>query len=208
MPVNDLHAIPGAVRIRELPVGDTQLAHQAMRELRPAHPDQQQFSDYVDDVLRPAGYRLVGAFAADHDAAVAVAGFRRGDSLAWGHHIYVDDLSTVPDSRRHGYAGALLDWLVDEARTLGCTQLHLDSGTGAERFPLTGSITRTGWRSTNTTSRAACRRDRHGACVRIPSPGHRGAEANMLGFAKMTKCLVHGPVKTSFTRSRTATGAC
>ncbi len=134
MPVNDPYAIPGALRIRELPVGDTQLAHEAMRELRPAHADQQAFSDYVDDVLRPAGYRLVGAFGADHEPAAAVAGFRIGDSLAWGRYLYVDDLSTVPDARRHGYAGALLDWLVDEARALGCTQLHLDSGTGGERF--------------------------------------------------------------------------
>ena len=26
------------------------------------------------------------------------------------------------------------DWLVDEGRRLGCGQLHLDSGTGPERF--------------------------------------------------------------------------
>ncbi len=39
----------------------------------------------------------------------------------------------IAESRR-GYAGALLDWLIDEGRSLGCTQLHLDSGTGQERF--------------------------------------------------------------------------
>lgn len=63
-----------------------------------------------------------------------MAGFRSGDSLAWGHYLYVDDLSTTPDARRHGLAGWLLDWLVDEGRRLGCSQLHLDSGTGTERF--------------------------------------------------------------------------
>lgn len=134
MPVNESHPIAGAVMIREVLVGETQLAHRAMRELRPAHASPREFSEHVDDVLRPDGYRLVGAFAADHEPAVAVAGFRTGDSLAWGHHLYVDDLSTVADARRRGYAGALLDWLVDEARALGCTQLHLDSGTGSERF--------------------------------------------------------------------------
>jgi GNAT superfamily N-acetyltransferase len=114
--------------------GDTHLAHQAMSELRAAYESEQQFSDRVDDVLRPAGYRLVGAFVPDRAQAVAVSGFRTGDSLAWGHYLYVDDLVTAHDARRQGYAGALLDWLIDEARGLGCRQLHLDSGTGPERF--------------------------------------------------------------------------
>jgi GNAT superfamily N-acetyltransferase len=65
---------------------------------------------------------------------VAVAGFRVGDSLAWGHYLYVDDLSTAPDARREGHAGTLLDWLAKEGRRLRCGQLHLDSGTGPERF--------------------------------------------------------------------------
>ena len=30
-------------------------------------------------------------------------------------------------------AGALLDWLIEEARRLGCGQLHLDSGVGPDR---------------------------------------------------------------------------
>jgi GNAT superfamily N-acetyltransferase len=114
-----------AVAIRELLVGDIHLAHQAMRDLRGAYASQQQFSDHVDGVLRPAGYRLVGAFIRDHESAVAIAGFRTGDSLAWGHYLYVDDLSTARDARRRGHAGALLDWLSDEARRLGCKQLHL-----------------------------------------------------------------------------------
>lgn len=123
-----------AVAVRELLVGDTHLAHHAMRDLRGAYASRQQFSDHVDDVLRPAGYRLVGVFVRDHESAVAVAGFRTGDSLAWGRYLYVDDLSTARDARRRGHAGALLDWLIEEARRLGCQQLHLDSGTGAERF--------------------------------------------------------------------------
>ena len=63
-----------------------------------------------------------------------MAGFRTGDSLAWGRYLYVDDLSTAPAARREGHAGALLEWLVAEARRRGCEQLHLDSGTGPERF--------------------------------------------------------------------------
>ena len=105
-----------------------------MRALRPAQEVEQEFVEHVDEVLRTIGYRLVGVFAPDREQAVAVAGFRIGDSLAWGRYLYVDDLSTAPDTRRQGHGGALLDWLVEEGRRLGCGQLHLDSGTGMERF--------------------------------------------------------------------------
>jgi GNAT superfamily N-acetyltransferase len=120
--------------IRELSPAETRLAHHAMRELRPAYEDKEWFVTHVDDVLRREGYRLVGVFVPDRERAVAVAGFRVGNSLAWGHYIYVDDLVTASDARRRGHAGALLDWLAQEGLRLGCTQLHLDSGTGAERF--------------------------------------------------------------------------
>jgi GNAT superfamily N-acetyltransferase len=119
--------------IRELAVGETRLAHDAMRALRPAQADAAEFAQQVDEVLRVRGYRLIAAFVPGREQAVAAAGFRVACSLAWGHHVYVDDLSTVPDARRQGHASALLEWLQDEARCLGCEQLHLDSGTGAER---------------------------------------------------------------------------
>jgi GNAT superfamily N-acetyltransferase len=121
-------------QIRELAAGETHLAHQTMRALRTAYESEQEFVEQVDGVLRPAGYRLVGAFVSDREQAIAVADFRVGDSLAWGHYLYVDDLSSTHDVRRQGHAGALLDWLAQEGRKLGCGQLHLDSGTGAERF--------------------------------------------------------------------------
>jgi GNAT superfamily N-acetyltransferase len=120
--------------IRELYVGETRLAHRAMRALRPAYEDESRFVAYVDDTLRPEGFRLVGAFGEPADRAVAAAGFRAGHNLAWGHYLYVDDLSTTPEARRRGHGGALVDWLLEEARRLGCDQLHLDSGTRPERF--------------------------------------------------------------------------
>lgn len=124
----------GESQIRELHAGETRLAHRTMRELRTDYESEQEFVERVDGVLRPAGYRLLGAFLPGNEQAVAAAGFRIGDSLAWGHYLYVDDLSTAPDWRRHGQAGALLDWLIEEGRRLGCGQLHLDSGVGPERF--------------------------------------------------------------------------
>jgi GNAT superfamily N-acetyltransferase len=121
-------------QIRELLPGETHLAHHAMRALRSAYEDREQFVEHVDRVLRPAGYRLLGAFSPGGEQAVAVAGFRVSDNLAWGHYLYVDDLSTALEARRQGHAGALLDWLVQEGRRLGCDQLHLDSGVGPQRF--------------------------------------------------------------------------
>ncbi len=82
---------------------------------------------------RPEGYRLVGAFEEDVSEAAAVAGFRIGHNLAWGHYLYVDDLSTLPEARRRGHGRALLEWLLEEGRGLGCDQLHLDSGVGLDR---------------------------------------------------------------------------
>jgi GNAT superfamily N-acetyltransferase len=104
-----------------------------MRELRPHVGDEASFVRRVDDVQRPEGYRLVGAFEEGKEDALAVAGFRVGHMLAWGRFLYVDDLSTLPSGRRRGHARALLEWLAEEARRLGCEELHLDSGVGADR---------------------------------------------------------------------------
>lgn len=132
MTATGTRAMPGEVR--ELAVGETRRAHRAMQYLRPDCGDVQAFTTHVDTVLRPGGYRLVASLVGGRDQAAAVAGFRVSDNLAWGHHLYVDDLSTSPDARREGHAGALMLWLAAEARRLGCAQLHLDSATGAHRF--------------------------------------------------------------------------
>lgn len=119
--------------IREFNPEETGLAFGAMKALRTDLADAESFRRQVNEVLRPEGYRLVGAFEDGGDDATAVAGFRSGHSLAWGHYLYVDDLSTLPEARRRGHGRALLDWLLEEARQLGCDQIHLDSGVGLER---------------------------------------------------------------------------
>ena len=105
----------------------------AMRALRPHLTDAAAFATRVDELQRPEGYRLVGAFEAPADDAAAVAGFRLGHNLPWGRFLYVDDLSTAPAARRRGHGRALLEWLAAEAARLGCDQLHLDSGVGLDR---------------------------------------------------------------------------
>lgn len=110
---------------------DTGSVFRAMRALRTDLADPESFARRVDELQRPEGYRLVAAF--EDDEAGAVAGFRVGHNLAWGRHLYVDDLSTLPEARRRGHGRALLDWLVEEGEKLGCEQLHLDSGVGLDR---------------------------------------------------------------------------
>lgn len=120
--------------VRELLPPETALGRRAMRELRPHIGDAEAFARHIDEVQRPEGYRLLGAFEEGIPDAVAVAGFRLAHHLAWGRALYLDDLSTVPEARGRGHAGALLDHLVEEARRLGCAELHLDSGVGEARW--------------------------------------------------------------------------
>jgi GNAT superfamily N-acetyltransferase len=118
--------------VRELSVGETHLAYVSMLELRPHVGSSADFVRLVDEVQRGQGYRLVASFDGDEQAA-AVAGFRVLDYLAWGHAMYCDDLSTRSMYRGRGHAGRLLDWMLDEAKQLGCGEFHLDSGPGPDR---------------------------------------------------------------------------
>ena len=70
---------------------------------------------------------------AGNDSASAVITYRRLTLLFSGKTIYIDDLSTLPDGRGKGYAGALLDFVIDQARQLNCQTVSLDSGHGANR---------------------------------------------------------------------------
>lgn len=121
------------MQIREIEPPDTGKAYLAMNALRTHVADEAEFVRLVDQVQRPQGYRLVGAFDAEEPAAAAVAGFRTGNNLAWGHFLYVDDIATRPEFRRRGLGTALLVWLAREAARLGCEELHLDSGVQLER---------------------------------------------------------------------------
>ena len=119
--------------VREILPPDTGLAFLAMNALRTHIADEAEFVRRIDEVQRPEGYRLVGAFDREEPAAAAVAGFRTGNNLAWGRFLYVDDLATRPEFRRRGLGRALMVWLAREAARLGCEQLHLDSGVGLDR---------------------------------------------------------------------------
>lgn len=86
---------------------------------------------------RQNGYQL--AYASDNNGVLCVAGFVVGEKLAWGRHLYIDDLVTDESHRSTGAGRFLIDWLKDYAREIGCKQIHLDSGVqrfSAHRFYL------------------------------------------------------------------------
>ena len=111
---------------RELGAGETHLAFGAISALRPHLTSVEDFVTRVDGAQRPEGYRLVGSFA-EGEGAVAATGFRRLHTLAWGDLVYIDDLVTLESHRGRGHAHRLLEWVLAEARRLGCSQIHLDS---------------------------------------------------------------------------------
>ncbi len=101
--------------------------HAVMRHLRDV--DASTFLERVRSQEK-AGYRL--AFLRLNGSPVAVAGFRVSENLAWGRHLYVDDLVTLAEARSRGHGAALLSWLDRLAKQEGCEQIHLDSGTERE----------------------------------------------------------------------------
>lgn len=64
-----------------------------------------------------------------HEGAVrSAAGFRFAEFLAWGKLLYIDDLTTLPGETSKGFAGALLDWLINHSKANQCQGVHLDTG--------------------------------------------------------------------------------
>jgi len=83
------------------------------------------------------GYRV--AYVESEGEVLCVAGCVVVTKLAWGKHIYVDDLVTAERHRSTGAGARMIQWLKDYAGRLGCRELHLDSGVqrfAAHRFYL------------------------------------------------------------------------
>lgn len=93
-------------------------------ELRP----HLKYDEFLPQIRRQEahGYRIV---AIREDGVItSVAGYRITEFLIWGKFLYVDDLVTATDKRGRGHAGALLSWIIDHAREMGCNNVQLDSG--------------------------------------------------------------------------------
>lgn len=77
------------------------------------------------------GYQVV--YVKSSKGILAVAGFVISEKLAWGKHIYIDDLVTNQSHRSSGVGKFLIDWFKSYAKNTQCEQIHLDSG--VQRFP-------------------------------------------------------------------------
>lgn len=96
----------------------------AFKALRP-HIEQKNFLAQVRR-QQTQSYQIL---ALRHQGSVkSAAGFRFAEFLAWGKILYIDDLTTLPGETSQGFAGALLDWLIDHARENRCQGVHLDTG--------------------------------------------------------------------------------
>ena len=77
--------------------------------------------------MKMQGYQLL--FIEEENGEVpAVLGFRYMTMLYCGNIIYIDDLSTLPETRGKGYGNQLLDFVIDLAHEKNLDGVHLDSG--------------------------------------------------------------------------------
>ena len=89
------------------------------------HLVKETFVSSVQEIIKE-GYTL--AYIEEDARAAAAVGFRYLQFLYNGKHFYIDDLSTLPGYRGKGYAGKLLDFVVDKAKANGFKCVTLDSG--------------------------------------------------------------------------------
>ncbi len=102
---------------------------EAIQALRPFISDE----DYIFQVKKTLADRRQMVYIEHHLIAGAVAVFEVGYNLFRGKYIYIDDLSTITACRGKGYAGKILDWILEYAKTENIEEVHLDSGVSVER---------------------------------------------------------------------------
>lgn len=102
---------------------------EVLLQLRPQY-DLQSLKNQIKKQQK-SGYQI--AYVKQGEEVICVAGFVMGEKLAWGKHIYIDDLVTSETHRSTGAGTALINWFKQFAKENGCHQLHLDSG--ITRFP-------------------------------------------------------------------------
>lgn len=93
-----------------------------MLQLRPSYTQESlsaQIARQQDD-----GYQVVYVKSAER--ILAVAGFWVDEKLAWGKHIYIDDLVTNSECRSAGVGGFLMAWFKKHAAEQACDEIHLD----------------------------------------------------------------------------------
>jgi GNAT superfamily N-acetyltransferase len=80
---------------------------------------------------RDEGYQVV--YIERDGEVLAVGGYRLLHSMAWGRYIYLDDLAALTVEHGTGLGTAILRYVQQEARRLGCEGVHLDTGYQRQR---------------------------------------------------------------------------
>jgi GNAT superfamily N-acetyltransferase len=101
----------------------------AIQALRPSLTN----DNYDEAVQKTLADNRQIIFIEENNEAAAIAVFETGYNLFRGKYIYIDDLSTLPGHRGKGYAGVLIDWIMEYAQKEGYNEVHLDSGVSAAR---------------------------------------------------------------------------
>ena len=99
-----------------------------MQQLRP-HLKSEEFTQQVMAQIKE-GHMLF--YMRQGSDVVALCGCRVSRNLAWGRHLYIDDLITSIDKRSLGYGKEMMAFLIGVAKEQGCSEIHLDSG--VQRF--------------------------------------------------------------------------
>jgi len=99
-----------------------------MQQLRP-HLQEEGFTQQIRTQMKE-GYHLF--CMRKESEVIALCGCRVSTSLAWGRHLYIDDLIISNDKRSLGYGKEMMNFLINFAKEKGCSEIHLDSG--VQRF--------------------------------------------------------------------------
>lgn len=96
-----------------------------LHQLRP-HLEQDNFLAHFRQLQASDRYQLV-SIKDSVGKIVAVAGYTIYTNLAFGRHLYLQDLVTADSERSKGYGKLLIDWLRQHAKEQDCSTLHLCS---------------------------------------------------------------------------------
>jgi len=102
---------------------DLQKCGNVIVEFRSHLKDKDMWAIY--ELLRKEAYRII--FIEEDGIGVAFAGYRFCNNLGAVKTLRIDDLYTLPNARKKGYAGQLLDHIVNEAMQTNCNTVTLAS---------------------------------------------------------------------------------
>ena len=97
--------------------------YEVIKELRPHHTVDS-FCNTVKQ-MQAEGYHLL--YMVDEDKPVCAAGFRFTTTLYDGVIIDFDDLVTIANGRKKGYASMMFDHIIAIAKERSITTIHLNS---------------------------------------------------------------------------------